>query len=229
MSCGTTARCTKGEDEDGENDPSGAGAASGREDETPRAKSRRGGDGRQSTGFKANIGRIRENASASNYRQDITPDSLALAITLGEFAASARWATTNRSDPVPTGYIEFARAAFRQDNVATDETPLGSPDEGDVDLGPLLGAIAEDAHRIAAAVRTGILADFAARTTHARRHTPRHLLAGALTAIKQARLAALAAASMNAKNELKGRMQAAIASRRRVRLRPVRPGSSARR
>jgi hypothetical protein len=116
----------------------------------------------------------------------------AQSIALGEFVGSARWVTTGRADPAPSEY-----------------------EAGDGELGLLLGAIAEDVHQITAAVRAGILADFAARAAHARRHLPRHQIADALAAIKQARAAALAVAGQNAKAELQGRKKAAIATRRR--------------
>ncbi len=139
-------------------------------------------------------------------------------IVRGEFVGSARWATAShyqafRGEPV----VATRQAANAQEDFAAATEALCG--EQDTELGAILGGIAKEVHQIAGAVCAGIVADFAARAAYARRHLPRHLVAGALAAIRQARGAALAIAARNAKAELQGRKAAAIASRARLRLR----------
>jgi hypothetical protein len=136
---------------------------------------------------------------------------------LGEFVGSACWITTSHRDTdrdgasAPTYPVKHVRESFPE---AAAEMLGGEPPAIDTELGAVLGAIAEEVHQIAAAVRAGIMADFAARAAYARKHLPRHLVTGALAAIKQMRTAALASARQNAKAELRGRKNAVIAARR---------------
>jgi hypothetical protein len=97
----------------------------------------------------------------------------------------------------------------------------------DTELGALLDAIAEDVQHTAAAVRDGIIADFAARVAHARRYLPRHQLAGALRGFAQARKAALTLARRNARMELQARKKATILMHQLSRPRPVKRGRRA--
>jgi hypothetical protein len=140
-------------------------------------------------------------------------------IVRGEFVGSARWVTAShsqafRGEPVAATH---QAANAQEDFAAAAQAVCG---EEDTELGAMLGAIAEEVHQIAAAVQAGIMADFAARVVYARRHLPKHQIAGALAAIKQMRAAALAVAKQNAKTELAGRKKAAVAVRWRS-LRPV--------
>jgi hypothetical protein len=137
-------------------------------------------------------------------------------IALGEFVGSARWATASQSKAPHSDPATHVRSATNpQESFAASADALCG--EEDIELGPLLGAIAEDVHCLAAAIRAGIMADFAARLVYARRHLPRQQIPGALAVIRQARAAALAVAAQNAKAELQGRKKAAIAARRRLR------------
>lgn len=153
------------------------------------------------------------NASGTASRANAEHWMTAQITALGEFAGFACCLLTQRHDPVSSEHIAAARISIAREDFAGSEA-LSGPEGEDSELGLLLGAIAVEMHQIAAAVRAGIMADFAARVVDARRCLPRHQLAGALAAIKQARGAALAIASRNAKAELQGRTKAAIAARR---------------
>lgn len=115
----------------------------------------------------------------------------------------ARWLTS------PFASDAQARGIFPVRPVATEiqtEDTVGGSDE----LGILLGAIADEVHRHAAAAREGISADFAARASHARKHLSRNLLMATLAAIKEQRKAAMALIGRNAALEIAGRSKAAI-------------------
>jgi hypothetical protein len=127
-------------------------------------------------------------------------------IVQGEFRGMARWLTSPRAASPPSRIPEPERPAAGID--AGSEDPLESGDE----LGALLASIADDVHHRATAARNGVLADFAGRAMHARRHLSRHLIAATLAAIKEARKAALALIAQNARLELSGRKEAAIAA-----------------
>jgi hypothetical protein len=87
-------------------------------------------------------------------------------------------------------------------------------------LSALIEAISDEVHRHTTAARDGLLADFAARMAHARKHLSPHLLAASLAALKQQRKSALALINRNAAAELAGRKKAAIMASR-----PNRPSS----
>jgi hypothetical protein len=87
----------------------------------------------------------------------------------------------------------------------------------DNELGLVLDAIAANVHKTASAARDGIIAEFAARVSYARRHLPRHQLAAALSGIAKARKAALALIKRNEAFELSARRAAALAASRRSR------------
>jgi hypothetical protein len=81
--------------------------------------------------------------------------------------------------------------------------------EGDDGLAACLSSIADEVYQHASAARDGVMADFAARVAHARKHLSPHLLAATLAAIKEQRKAALALISRNAASELAARKKAA--------------------
>jgi hypothetical protein len=141
-------------------------------------------------------------------------DALSLAtvrtVGLAEWEASARWITTPAAQP----------QELNRGSNAPDE-PLDN-----YELFLVLGAIAEEVARHGAAVCTGIAADFAARMAHARRTLPRNQAAAAVTALEQARRAALQLARQMAQAELKARQDAARIQYRRPR-RPLSRGSRA--
>jgi hypothetical protein len=129
-------------------------------------------------------------------------------IAQGEFRGLARWLTS-------------ADAARQSSRVPEAERPAAGIDAGSEDpgedhdgLGALLAAIANDVQHRAAAARSGVMADFAGRAAHARKHMSRHLLAATLAAIKEQRKAALALIARNAASELEGRKKAAITAGR---------------
>jgi hypothetical protein len=84
------------------------------------------------------------------------------------------------------------------------------PREDSDGLGALLASIADDVHHRVTAARNGVIADFAGRAMHARKHLSRHLLAATLAALKEQRKAALALISRNSAMEMAGRKKAAI-------------------
>jgi hypothetical protein len=161
--------------------------------------------------------------SASGFdRSDPSCWTVAQTIVVGQFVGSARWVTAPHGEISHGAPLAPTRPATnaQQDFAAAAEAVCGAQD---TELGAILGGIAEEVHQIAVAVRAGIMADFAARAAHARKHLPRHLIAGALAAIRQARGAALAVARQNTKAELQGRKKAAVATRRRPRRNRAKP------
>ena len=124
-------------------------------------------------------------------------------IAHGEFEGLARWiASPYGSDASRRGIFPEAIAGIG----AQSEDPREDSDG----LGALLASIADDVHHRATAARDGVIADFAGRAMHARKHLSRHLLAATLAALKEQRKAALALISRNAAMELAGRKKAAI-------------------
>jgi hypothetical protein len=118
-------------------------------------------------------------------------------------------------------WLTIPGPARHTQRLSEPERPAAGIDAGSEDpredsdgLGALLASIADDVHHRATAARNGVIADFAGRAMHARKHLSRHLLAATLAAIKEARKAALALISQNAALELAGRRQAAIAALR---------------
>jgi hypothetical protein len=129
-------------------------------------------------------------------------------VALGEFLAEERWITTPHPHSTPVDkFAPFRPGAH--DGQGTDQS------ESDPTLGLILEAIADDVHRIAAAAREGIIAEFAARIAHARKHFPRNQLSATLRGLAEARKAALALVKKNATSEIAGRKKAALAARRR--------------
>jgi hypothetical protein len=120
----------------------------------------------------------------------------------------ARWLT------IPGPARHTARLSEPERPVAGIDAGSEDPREDSDGLGALLASIADDVHHRAAAAHNWVIADFAGRAMHARKHLSRHLLAATLAAIKEARKAALALITQNAALELSGRKKAAIAARR---------------
>lgn len=85
----------------------------------------------------------------------------------------------------------------------------------DIELGKILSAIAEEVHRLASLARCAIMAEYAGKIAHAYKFLPRHQVAGAVRAVKEARKATLALIKRNATAELVGRRQAAIRAYRK--------------
>ena len=120
--------------------------------------------------------------------------------------------------PAQNSTPERAAPDSKENFAEAPDSPNADDTGSDTELGPLLGAIADDVHAIAGAAREGVLADFAARVAYARRHLPRHMLAATLGALAQARKAALAVVKRNAALELAGRKKAALTAHRLPRL-----------
>lgn len=186
--------------------PPGAGAAPGGQNREPRAAPGRGKRDRRSPQFYAHLNQI----------HFITPSALgtrgpvhgirARIIAEGKFRGLARWLTSADAARQPPRGPEPGRQGAGIDAGGED------PREGDDGLGALLAAIADDVQFRATAARNGLMADFAGRAAHARKHLSRHLLAATLATIKEQRKAALAAISQNAALELQSRKKAAIAA-----------------
>jgi hypothetical protein len=88
----------------------------------------------------------------------------------------------------------------------------------DNELGNLLAVIADDVQRMAAGMCQAIAAEYAGKIAYAHRSLPRDQVAGAVSALKAARQAALAVARQAAAAELVGRREAAVRARKPVRL-----------
>lgn len=127
-------------------------------------------------------------------------------IAKGEFRGTARW-VASAYPPDPSG-----RAII----IGHSDAGIGAggedPSDGSGGLGALLGAIADEVRSHAAAAREGVVADFAGRVAHARKHLSPQLLAATLAAIREQRKAALALIGRNMALELSGRQKAAVAA-----------------
>jgi hypothetical protein len=133
-------------------------------------------------------------------------------VAQGEFRGLARWMTKPYASRTPVPLFERHPEAGID---AQSEDPRDASDS----LSALLAAIDDEVSQHAAAACDGVMADFAARVAHARRHLSPHLLAATLAAIKEQRKAALALIKRNAATERAGRKKAAImaaAGRRRA-------------
>jgi len=123
-------------------------------------------------------------------------------IARGEFRGLARWITS--------AFASRASLPPAQEGPsvgASDQNPDSR--EGDDGLAACLGSIADEVYRHATAARDGVMADFAARVAHARKHLSPHLLAATLAAIKEQRKAALTLINRNAASELAARKKTA--------------------
>jgi hypothetical protein len=171
---------------------SGAGAAPGRQNLQPRARSERGKQGSGNEEFFRFLSRM---LLSNGQPRSVTGSNPDKAGTLGEFRGQARW--------ISAAYVtaEHNRVAGAGD---------ASTDGEDKELGTILTAIAEDVQRFSAAACAGIMAEFSGRMQHARRFLPPRQVAGALQALKEARSAALATIKRNAAADLAARREAAV-------------------
>jgi hypothetical protein len=187
---------------EGENDPSGAGAAPGRQDHQPRAQSGRGEVGSGSKEFFGFLSRSlstrQPNAVAPANRIGPASWTTVTAHTIGEFRGQARWIVA-RSSTIESTEMERLR-----------DTGIDGEDN---ELGAILSAIAEEVQRVAAAASDGVVAEFAGRMRHARNSLPRGQIPAVLQVLKDARDAALALIKRNAAAELASRREAAIGMR----------------
>jgi hypothetical protein len=124
----------------------------------------------------------------------------------GEFVGLARWLVAPRANVDLNANFAPARPDHAGDH----------PGDSDVTLGVILHAIAEDVKHLATAVRVGIVAEFTARATAARRNLPRDQIAAVLQILAQMRRAALALAEQNAKLEMSARRESALAAYRQA-------------
>jgi hypothetical protein len=138
--------------------------------------------------------------------------------TPGEFPGSARSITAPYTDSARGHDFEPERSAESSSSADAHEAPGEEAPDSDTDLGAILGAIDDEVQEIAAGARAGIMAEFAGRVAYARKHLPRHQVAAAVAAFKQARKAALALVKRNAAQERAGRKKAATMARRRPRV-----------
>jgi hypothetical protein len=138
----------------------------------------------------------------------------------GEFSGSARSITTPFTAPACGHDFENERplSAASGDIADTAQTQGKETPDSDADLGAVLAAIDDDVQDSAAGARAGIMAEFAGRIAYARKHLPRHQIAAAVAAFKEARKAALALVKRNAAEQRAGRKQAATMARRRPRV-----------
>jgi hypothetical protein len=127
-------------------------------------------------------------------------------IARGEFVGLACWITSAQTAESPQRDFEPTRPDTHGGIAAQGEDPA----ETGFDLAALLDAITEDVQGRAAAARAGIRAEFAARIRHVRKHVSGFARAAAVSALGEARKAALALINQNAALELAGLRQAAI-------------------
>jgi hypothetical protein len=138
----------------------------------------------------------------------------------GEFSGAARSITTPFSGFARGHDFEPERptSAESSDIADTAQTQGSDTPDSDTDLGAVLAAIDDDVQDSAAGARAGIMAEFAGRIAYARKHLPRHQIAAAVAAFKEARKAALALVKRNAAEQRAGRKKAATMARRRPRV-----------
>jgi hypothetical protein len=148
---------------------------------------------------------VRPQAAAASQTRSSLPSQI---IIRGAFIGSAHWITEARAYEPAQRNPQPERPEGMGGIAAQGEDPA----EGNSELGALLAAITDDVHGRAAAVREGIRADFAGRIKHARKHVPGFARAAAVTALSEARKAALALVNQSAALELAGRKKAAIAT-----------------
>ncbi len=127
-------------------------------------------------------------------------------ITRGEFVGLACWITSARTAESPQRDFEPTRPDAQGGIAAQGEDPA----ETSLELAALLDAITDDVQGRSAAARAGIRAEFAARIRHVRQHVSGFARAAAVSALGEARKAALSLVNQNAALELAGRRNAAI-------------------
>jgi hypothetical protein len=127
-------------------------------------------------------------------------------IAHGEFVGLACWITSAQTDESPQREFEPTRPDTQGGIAAQGEDPA----ETSLDLAALLEAITDDVQGRAAAARAAIRAEFAGRIRHVRKHVSGFARAAAISALGEARKAALSLVNQNAALELAARRQAAI-------------------
>jgi hypothetical protein len=136
----------------------------------------------------------------------------------GEFSGAARSITTPFTGSARGHDFDSERPSESGDIADTAQTQGGEAPASDTELGAVLAAIDDDVQNSAAGARAGIMAEFAGRIAYARKHLPRHQIAAAVAAFKEARKAALALVKRNAAEQRAGRKKAATMARRRSRV-----------
>jgi len=200
--CRTNARPNSSASDDARDSPSGAGAAPGGQNRQPRAGSGRGKQDKRSAQFYAHLKQKPSITRPGIAWRGMDRAAASRIIAHGEFRGLARWSTS--AFPVRAS-LPPAQEGL---SVGANDQNLDSR-EGDDGLAACLSSIADEVYRHATAARDGVLADFAARVAHARKHLSPHLLAATLAAIKEQRKAALTLISRNAASELAARKKAA--------------------
>jgi hypothetical protein len=116
------------------------------------------------------------------------------------------------NSPNHVGYSGVAAAEFSEDT----------------ELPGILDAIATDVQRVASAARHAVMAEYAGKVTHARRHLPRAQVAGAVRAFREARAAALTHIARQASAEISARRRGVSRARHSLRriVPPSRPDPS---
>jgi hypothetical protein len=186
--------------------PTGAGAAPGRQDRQPRAGSRRGRRDGRSAKFYEHLALRPATKTRTAGEIHFPHATAAQIIARGEFVALSRWLTCARAAEAPQPNFGPERPAALGGIAAQGEDPA----ETNFDLAALLAAITEDVQSRATAARDGIRADFAGRINHVRKHVSGFARAAAISALAEARKAALSVLSQSAALELVGRKRAAI-------------------
>lgn len=199
-------RPTTTEAENDRDRPTGAGAAPGRQDRQPRAATRRGGRDGRSIKFYAHLAQMPAISARAAVEIRLPYVTATQIIARGEFIGSARWLTSAPEPEGPERNFEPKRPPMAGEIDAQAEHPA----EGDTDLDALLAAITNDVQSRASAARAGIRADFAGRINHVRKHVSGFARAAAISALVEARKAALALINQSAAMELTGRKRAAI-------------------
>jgi hypothetical protein len=187
--------------EDDRDKPSGAGVAPERQEEEPRAGSRRGKGGSGKQAFFAYLSRKL-------------------------FTASPRSHEHARRSPVSTISEDQVSDAFKAEGqkITGHNTPIGengadnsehvpiSSDE--TELGGILAAISDDVERWAQGARNGINSKYAAQIAFARKHLPRKQVAGVVRALIDSRNAELAYVTRAATADRMRRFEIAISNSR---------------
>jgi hypothetical protein len=154
--------------EDDRDKPSGAGVAPERQEEEPRARTKRGKSGSGKQAFFPYLARMLFTRSSPPEKQQVHRASGPIesrAYATGEFENAGR--------------ILCARLVRQEIDYNTEHTAAGD----DSELSKIIAAITEDVERWAAGARQGVSAKYAGQIDFARKHLPRHLVAGAIRAI----------------------------------------------
>jgi hypothetical protein len=183
--------------EDDRDRPPGAGVAPERQKEEPRAGSRRGkgGDGKQA--FFVYLARTLFTRSSALEKQQVHGASGPIdprTYTTGEFENAGR--------------IICARHIRQEIADDYNTEPIAADD--DSELSKIIATITEDVERWAAGARQGVSVKYAGQIDFARKHLPRHLVAGAIRAIIDNRSVELAFITERAAAERAQRIEIAV-------------------